>query len=180
MEIRPAQLADMDLIYGLDHSFQTDHVWQLSNKAATNEYSAILRLAKLPRAITVQYAHDAVALRRVLHRADFVWVLHSPANQRDIHAYLAMTLLPWQHTALVTSLCVRPDSRRKGLATRLLGVAMTQARDEGMHSLTADVPTKAYPATRFYQARGFKLAGYSENHYASHDIALLFASRIRS
>ncbi len=179
MEIRPAQLADMDLIYALDHTYQTDHVWQLSNKAAPNEYDSVLRLTKLPRMITAPAPHDGIALRRVIHRADFVWVMHPESNQRDLHAYLAMTLLPWQNTALVTSLCVRPNSRRKGLATRLLRTALDQARTEGMHSLTADAPTKAYPATRLYQARGFKLSGYSENYYAAHDIALLFATRIR-
>jgi GNAT superfamily N-acetyltransferase len=183
MQLRPAQLADMDLLYGLDHSYQTDHVWQLSNKAGNDEYSAILRLAKLPRPITAPFQHDATALRRTLHRADFVWVMEGEAatalGERNLLGYLSMTLLPWQNTAWVTSLAVRPDARRKGVATRLLQAANDQARSEGMHSLTADVATKNYPATRLCQTRGMRFTGFSENFYSAHDIALLFASRIR-
>ncbi len=169
----------MDLVYGLDLSYQSDHVWQLSNKASNTEITAILRLAKLPRPITVTPVHDDTALRRTLHRADFVWVAESVEGSRDIVGYLAMTLLPWQNTAWVTLLGVRQDSRRKGIASRLLQTATEQARKDGMHSLTLDVATKNYPATRMCQARGLKLSGYSENYYASHDIALMFASRIR-
>lgn len=185
MKVRPAQLADMDLIYGLDHGFQTDHVWQLSSKAANDEYSAVLRLAKLPRALSVPFAHDATALRRLIHRADFVWVMEGETTgtaglgSRDIVAYLSMTLLPWQNTGWVTSLAVRPATRRKGVATQLLQAAQAQARQEGMHSITADISTKNYPATRLFQARGYKFVGYSENFYSAHDIALMFAARIR-
>jgi ribosomal protein S18 acetylase RimI-like enzyme len=179
MNIRAAQLSDMDLVYGLDASYQSDHVWQLSNKASNTEITAILRLARLPRPITVQSPHDETALRRTLHRADFLWVAESTEGSRDITGYLAMTLLPWQHTAWVTMLVVRPDQRRQGIASRLLATAGAQARSDGMHSLTVDVATKNYPATRLVQARNFKLTGYSENFYQSHEIALTFATRIR-
>ncbi len=178
MHVRPAQLSDMDLVYGLDHSYQTDQVWQLSNKSSLTEYSAIMRLAKLPRPIQVQYPHDEAMLRRTLHRADFLWVMQGEGI-RDILGYLALTLLPWQNTACITSLAVAPAARRKKVATQLLRAANEQARGEGMHSVTGDVPTKNHPATRLYQSCGFKFTGYAENYYSAHDIALLFASKIR-
>jgi ribosomal protein S18 acetylase RimI-like enzyme len=179
MNIRAAQLSDMDLVYGLDASYQSDHVWQLSNKANNTEITAILRLARLPRPITVTSPHDETALRRTLHRADFLWVAETAEGSRDITGFLALTLLPWQNTAWVTMLVVRPDQRRQGIASKLLATAAAQARNDGMHSLTIDVATKNYPATRLAQARNFKLTGYSENFYQAHDIALLFATRIR-
>jgi ribosomal protein S18 acetylase RimI-like enzyme len=177
MNIRPVQLADLDIVLGLAHDYQTDHVWQLSNRGATTEIQATLRLARLPRTIDVTFAHDETARRRTLHRADFAWVAEE--GPREILGYLAMTLLPWQNTAWVTLLNVRPENRRKGIGSQLLRTAHTQAREEGMHSVSADVPAKNYPATRFYQGRGFRFAGYAENFYSAFDIALIFASRIR-
>ncbi|MCX6019122.1 MAG: N-acetyltransferase [Chloroflexi bacterium] len=184
MNIRPADMDDLDLVCSLDHSYQTDHVWQLSGKVGTEELSAVLRLAKLPRAITVRPSLDTTALRRTLHRADHLWVVEGevPAGQglRNIVGYLAMTVLPWQHTGWVTALTVRADARRKGVATRLLQIANDQARSIGLHSITLDVPTKNYPASRMCTSLGMYFCGYSENYYPTHDIALFFATRIHS
>lgn len=183
MNIRLAELSDLETVCAIDHTYQTDHVWQLSGKNGAEEMSAVLRLAKLPRSIPVRAPYDVDLLRRTLHRADFLWVVDGDAigvtAQHGIAGYLAMTLLPWQHTGWITSLAVRPDARRTGIASGLLAVANDQARAEGMHSITIDVPTKNYPATRLCLRRGMAFCGYAENYYPSHDIALFFATRIR-
>jgi ribosomal protein S18 acetylase RimI-like enzyme len=183
MNIRLAELSDLEAICALDHSYQTDHVWQLSGRNSGEEMSATLRLAKLPRAMAVRSPHDVDTLRRTVHRADFLWVIEGESLgvgvQHGIAGYLAMTLLPWQNTGWITSLAVRPDARRTGIATQLLAAAKDQARAEGMHSITIDVPTKNFPASRMCVRRGMYFCGYAENYYASHDIALFFATKIR-
>lgn len=183
MNIRLAELADLEAVCALDHSYETDHVWQLSGRSGVEEMNAVLRLAKLPRAMPVRSPRSIDVLRRILHRADFLWVVdgetQSMHGHSDIAGYLAMTLLPWQNTAWITSLAVRPDSRRRGIASRLLAMANDQARVEGMHSITVDVPTKNYPATRLCLRRSMYFCGYAENYYPSHDIALFFATKIR-
>jgi ribosomal protein S18 acetylase RimI-like enzyme len=183
MNIRLAELADLEAVCMLDHTYQTEYVWQLSGRSGAEEFSALMRLAKLPRAMPVRAVHDVEALRRILHRADFLWVVEGEsrniAGTPSLLGYLAMTLLPWQHTGWVTSLAVRPDARRKGIASRLLRVANDQARSEGMHSITIDVSTKNHPATQMCMRSGMHFSGYSENYYRSNDIALLFATRIR-
>jgi GNAT superfamily N-acetyltransferase len=182
MNMRLAELADLEAVCALDHTYQTEYVWQLSGKNGAEELSALLRLAKLPRPVLVRPMLDVTVLRCTLHRADFLWVIDDDVpgvtGQPGLLGYLAMTLLPWQHTGWVTSLAVRPDARRKGLATRLLLAANEQARSEGMHSITVDVSTKNYPAARMCMRRGMYFCGYSENYYPSHDIALFFATRI--
>ena len=193
MHIRPAQLADIEALCILDHSYVTDQVWQLAGKDTPTEVLAQFRLSRLPRQIRVPFAHDPRALRRTLHRCDYVWVMQgddgdnqvlpgsvSFANgQLGILGYVGMASVPWQQTGWLPALGVTPAWRRKGIGSQLLRAAMAQAKTDSLHSVTLDVQTKNYAATRLCQARGFRFAGYSDNFYSTHDIALFFAYRIR-
>jgi len=177
MQIRTAELADLDVIKALDHSYMTDHVWQMSGNDNRNESSATFRLAVLPRQMQAQYPHDTVALRRILHRCDYLWVMLAD-NGQDVLGYIGTSTLPWQNTAWVPCFCVAPTARRKGIGTQLVRTAMQQAQTDNLHSLTLDLQTKNYPATRFFQKLGFRFSGYSDNYYSARDIALFFTYRI--
>lgn len=178
MHIRPADLADIDAILALDHAYETDHVWQMSGNAGLREFHTDFALVKLPRMIQVNYPHEAPALRRVLHRCDYLWVMQSAAP-RDLLGYIGMSIVPWQNTGWIPAFAVLAGERRKGIGTQLLRAAIAQAKTAGLHSVTLDVQTKNYPATKLLQARGFRYGGYADNYYNSHDIALFFAYRIR-
>jgi ribosomal protein S18 acetylase RimI-like enzyme len=178
MHIRPADLADMDALLALDHSYTTDHVWQMSGQSTAAEHVVAFRLSKLPRHVQVPFPYVEAALRRCLHRCDYLWVMQGSAP-RDVLGYIGMAGLPWQNTGWIPVLAVAPNARRKGIGTQLLRVAIAQARGDGLHSITLDVQTKNYPAARMCQARGFRFSGYADNYYGSHDIALFFAYRIR-
>lgn len=178
MHIRPADLADIDTILALDHTYDTDHVWQMSGGSALTEQNTIFRLSKLPRLIQVQPSHDARTLRRVLHKCDQLWVMQGEAP-RDVLGYAGLAIVPWQSTGWVPAFAVAPAHRRKGVATQLLRAAIAQAKTDGMHSITIDVPTKNFPASRLAQSRGFVFSGYSDTYYTARDIALFFAYRIR-
>jgi N-acetylglutamate synthase-like GNAT family acetyltransferase len=178
MHIRQAELSDIDVITALDHSYMTDHVWQMTGRDSNSENSATFRLARLPRQLQVPYPHNSVTLRRILHRCDTVWVAEG-ANAREILAYLGMVSLPWQNTGWLPCFSVVPNSRRQGIGTQLLHTAMAQAKNDGLQSLTLDLQTKNYPATRLCQKRGFHFSGYSDNYYSARDIALFFTYSIR-
>ena len=178
MNIRQAELSDIDAIITLDHSYMTDHVWQMSGRDGNNEISATFRLASLPRNIQAPYPHDPPTLRRILHRCDHVWVMMADSTS-DILGYVGMVSLPWQNTGWLPCFCVIPDARRKGIGVQLLRTATTQAKSDGLQSLTIDLQTKNYPATRFCQTHGFHFSGYADNYYSARDIALFFAYRIR-
>lgn len=180
MHIRPADLADIEAILALDHAYETDHVWQMSGNAGVREFHTAFTLAKLPRMIQVGYPHEPAALRRVLHRCDYLWVMqNATATPRDLLGYIGMSVVPWQNTGWVPAFAVLAGERRKGIGTQLLRAAIAQAKAAGLHSVTLDVQTKNHPATRLLQARGFRYSGFADNYYSSHDIALFFAYRIR-
>jgi GNAT superfamily N-acetyltransferase len=178
MHIREAELSDIDTIITLDHSYMTDHVWQMSGRGGTNENSATFRLASLPRNIQAPYPHDPPTLRRILHRCDHVWVMTGDDGLTTL-GYLGMVTLPWQNTGWLPCFCIIPDARRKGIGTQLFRAAAAQAKTDGLQTMTIDLQTKNFPATRFCQTRGFHFSGYADNYYSARDIALFFAYRIR-
>ncbi len=178
MHIRPADLADIEAILALDHAYETDHVWQMSGNVNAREFQTAFAQVKLPRMIQVSYPHEPQALRRVLHHCDYLWVMQG-ASPREVIGYLGMSIVPWQNTGWIPAFAVLPGERRKGIGTQLLRAAIAQAKSAGLHSVTLDVQTKNFPATKLLQARGFRYCGYADNYYNSHDIALFFAYRIR-
>ncbi len=178
MRIRPAELSDLESILALDHSYTTDHVWQMSGQNTTDEQTATFRLVQLQREIQTPSPYEPQVLRRCLHRCDYLWVMQA-TDGYELYGYIGMVLLPWHNTGWIPACAVAPHMRRKGIGTQLLRTAIAQARADGLHSITLSLQTKNYPATRFCQTRGMRFSGYADNYYAGRDIALFFAYRIR-
>lgn len=178
MIIRRADLADLNTIVALDHSYTTEHVWQLVNRETNSEISALLRLAPLPRQLKVPWTHDVETLRRIVNRCDYLWVLHSANDAREVHGYIGMTVSPWQSAGWLPCLAVAPRWRRKGVATKLIHAARAQAKADGLQSVMIDLATKNYPAMKLCLKDGFRFSGYADHYYASKDIALFFSCRV--
>jgi len=174
--IRPAELADLEAILALDHSYITDHVWQMDARNTEGDHAATFRLVQLPRSLQVAPPYDLATLKRCLYRCDYLWVAQA---DRGICGYIGMAHVPWQNAALIPAFAVAPAARRAGIGSQLLQAAIGQARADGLTMLTLSLAPKNYPATRFCQARGFRFGGYVDHYYAGGDIALFFMYRIK-
>jgi len=174
--IRPAELADLEAILAIDHSYVTDHVWQMDEHRTAGEHEVTFRLTQLPRPVRAALPYDSATLKRCLYRCDYLWV--AQVNQ-EIAGYIGLVLVPWQSAGLVPIFAVAPAARRKGVGSQLLQAAIRQARTEGLSAITLSVAAKNYPATCFCQARSCRLSGYTDRYYASNDIALFFTYRIK-
>ena len=65
----------------------------------------------------------------------------------------------------VTNIAVRPDCRRRGVASRLLQVFLDFARGNRLAFLTLEVRASNYDAIALYGSRGFRSAGRRKNYY---------------
>ncbi len=178
MHIRHAELSDIDVIVNMDHTYLTDHVWQMSGRDSNTEATSTFRLIRLPRLLQAPCTHEKATLRRILHRCDLVWVAEGE-GARELIGYIGMMTHPWQNSGSLPCMNVITEQRRKGVGTQLLRTAIAQAKNDGLQSLMMDVVTKNYPATRMCQTRGFRFAGYADNYYQGRDIALFFTYKIR-
>lgn len=65
----------------------------------------------------------------------------------------------------VTNIAVRPDCRRRGVASQLLQVFLNFARGNRLAFLTLEVRASNYDAIALYGSRGFRSAGRRKNYY---------------
>ena len=65
----------------------------------------------------------------------------------------------------VTNIAVRPDCRRRGVASRLLQVFLNFAQGNRLAFLTLEVRASNYDAIALYGSRGFRSAGRRKNYY---------------
>jgi ribosomal protein S18 acetylase RimI-like enzyme len=174
--IHPAELRDLQACLALDHSYRTDHVWQMDVQKENSLVGVAFRTMRLPRPVRVEYPRDAEALLADWHRRDCFLVATAPQGDKaPIVGYLTMAAHDWHKTGWVADLVVAPEHRRLGVATCLLQTGKEWARQAGLHRLTIETQTKNYPAIRFLERMGFAFCGYNDHYYAGRDIALFFA-----
>lgn len=175
MIVRPAELTDLNACLALDHSYVTDHVWQMEEHEGSGEVAVIFRTARLPRSMRVRYPKDYDNLLENWQQGGCFLVAE---EEGEVHGYLDMSVQSWHLTGWVHHLAVAKDHRRRGIGTALLKKAAQWARQRGLRRLMLEIQTKNYPAICFCQKNGFAFCGFNDRYYTNQDIALFFARSI--
>ncbi|MCL4393572.1 MAG: GNAT family N-acetyltransferase [Chloroflexi bacterium] len=175
MEIRPANLSDLNTCIAVDDSFETDFVWQMEERTGPTDVNVSFRLARLPRPMKVT---GVVSGDDVLFNFQHGGVLFV-ADEGGIKGFIDVSATGWNQMAYVNNLAVAPGFRRKGVGTRLMRAALDWARQKKLRAVMLDTSTKDYPAICFYQKHGFAFCGFNDQLYPNRDIALLFSLTLR-
>lgn len=183
MKIRPAELEDLEACLNIDHSYLTDHVWQMEVREAKAAVTVNFRTVRLPRPVHVKYPRNRESLMAEWHRRDCFLVATVDSNQQNqassIVGYLTMGEHNWHKTGWVADLVIAPIQRRKGTAAALLHAAKDWAREAGLRRLMVETQTKNHPALCFLERQGFSFCGYNDRYYDNQDIALFFSLDLR-
>ncbi len=170
--IRHAVSTDIQRLMELDHSYSTDHVWQMSLQPVSAGMEVAFREVRLPRPMRVAYP------RRVERLAD-EWTEGSAIFVGEVDerlaGYLALASAPAPDSLWVTDLAVEPAFRRQGLGRRLLGEAIGWGRARHQGRLFLEMQSKNFPAIQLAQKMGFVFSGYSDFFYPNEDISLFFS-----
>ena len=62
IEVRPAAEHDIAQLVGLDHTYTSDHMWQMELQQEGRALGALFREERLPRAMKVDYPRPVQAL----------------------------------------------------------------------------------------------------------------------
>jgi GNAT superfamily N-acetyltransferase len=178
LQIRDGLTGDVAACIGLDHTYTTEMVWQMSIQQATGQWTIAFKTERLPRTLETSYPANAdrVHLAAVSRHCFLVAV-----NREDqqVIGYLTMRRDPVHGVALVQDLVVSRPFRRGGIATRLLGAARQWGREHEMLCLTVEVQTKNYPAIQFCQNAGLGFCGFNDRYFENQDIAVFFSQALR-
>jgi GNAT superfamily N-acetyltransferase len=181
MQVRAAEAGDLEACGALDHSYKTDHVWQMETREINDALTVTFRVARLPREIRVNYLRQGEDLLAAWRLRDGFLVAEEE-NQRaplQICGYVALAAQVEHGITCVGDLVVDQSWRRRGIGTALLRAAAQWGRAQGLARLVVEVQTKNYPAIRFCQSRGLTFCGYNDHYWPSQDIALFFGESLR-
>jgi len=170
--VRPAELTDLRACLEIDHSYVTDHVWQMEEREGDGEVAVIFRTTRLPRPMRVRYPKDYDNLLESWRRGDCFLVAEEDG---EVRGYLDMSVQSWHLTGWINHLAVARDYRHQGIGTALLKRAIQWARQQGLKRLMLEIQTKNYPAICFCRKNGFVFCGFNDRYYTNQDIALFFA-----
>lgn len=176
VRIRPAIATDLPRLRQIDHSCDSEYLWQMEFRKEEGLVETVFRQVHLPRPVTVPYPRPLSMLAEEWeHRGGF---LVAEVNGECV-GYLRFNEKTAPQTAWVMDVVVTPPLRRQGIATALLLAAQTWAEERGNRQMVWEISSKCYPAICLARKLGFEFCGYNDHHYGNLDIALFFRKMFR-
>lgn len=177
VHIRPAVATDVNTLISIDHTSQTDYVWQVDIQEDETQRTIRLREIRLPRTVDVSYPRPVAALSDTWNRRSGVLVALIGSI---IVGYIRMNDTISPRAALITDLVVAPPNRRQGIATAMILAAQTLAVNRKNNRMIIEMITKNDPAIKMALKLGFEFSGYNERYYDTKDIAVFFGRKLGS
>jgi ribosomal protein S18 acetylase RimI-like enzyme len=174
INIRAMMTTDLTQLLSIDHSYHTDHVWQMELDTAETSVSIRFREIRLPRSMKVDYPRNLDLFAETWKQKAVVLVAEV---EEELAGYLALTSVGVTGLAQVTDFAVLRRLRKNGIGTSLVRSAMAWMEQHGAGQLALEMQSKNYPAICLANKLGFEFCGYNDRYYFNQDIALFFAKR---
>jgi ribosomal protein S18 acetylase RimI-like enzyme len=175
IQIRPAAVADLSRLMAIDHSCQTDYVWQMDVQRDEGQVGTTFREIRLPRSVTVPYPRSVDMLTESWNRKSGMLVALADGQ---LIGYCRMNDLLLPATVWIMDVIVAPRYRRQGIGTMLMLAAQTWGADRKNQRSLLEVSSKSNPAIRLAQKMGYEFCGYNDQYYETQDVALFFGRQI--
>lgn len=173
--VRPAEASDLSACLALDHSQETQDVWQMGRQETESGFQVHFNTLRLPRPIKVEYPRNTEDLRLDLGILDGVLVAEA---EGIILGYAQVTVSTADRNAWLRNLVVDAPWRGHRIGRALLDQARVRARLGQATHLTAEATTRSYPAIRFLMGQGLLFCGFNDRYYLTQDIAVFFGQNL--
>jgi len=170
-EIRNTVSTDLARLAALDHSIETDYVWQLDLHREPGQVDVLLREVRLPRTIRLEHPRPAKDLPDTWH----VRPMFSAMNGMEAVAYIRFTDVFVEQAVWITDVVVGRPLRRQGVARKLIAAVETWGIQRNLRRVIIETQSKNAPAIRMVQKLGFEFCGYNDQYFSTRDVALFFA-----
>lgn len=174
--IRDSVEDDFNACMALDHTWQTEYVWQMTFQPEGNGWRVVFRTEKLPRAIDLTYLITHGRLTTA-HDHGGLLVAHSK-DTSAVLGYLTVRYDGLSQNVIVRDIVVTRDARRQGVGTRLFNVARRWAQEKNARFLIVETQSKNHPSIQFCQRQGLAFCGFNDRYFADAEIALFFGQAV--
>lgn len=176
--IRDALTTDIEPCLALDHTYETDYVWQMTAFEDAGQRQIVFKIEHLPRTMKVSCPSYPDRLRLSL-ADDHCFLVAAGRDSADVLGYLTMRSDQAYGLAHIHDLVVARPYRRHRIGTRLLNAARQWAREHNLRQITVELQTKNVPGIAFCQQAGFKFCGFNDHYFPNRDIAVFFCQALR-
>jgi GNAT superfamily N-acetyltransferase len=176
IQIRRAVATDINVLMAIDHSVQTDYVWQMDVQREQGQLGALFREIRLPHPVSVGYPRAVSALPDSWNRRAGLLVA---MIGEEMIGYIRMSDQTLPHMAWVTDIVVSPRFRRQGVGMALILAAQSWAVDRKDERVWIEMSSKNNPMVCLARKLGYEFCGYNDLYYETQDIALFFGRSIR-
>jgi ribosomal protein S18 acetylase RimI-like enzyme len=171
IEIRNTVSTDLVRLSALDHTIDTDYVWQLDLHREAGQVEISLREVRLPRTIRLDHPRPGSELPDTWHLRPML----SAMSGMEAIGYIRFTDEVVPHAVWITDVVVGKPMRGRGLARKLISAAEFWGVQRDLHKAIIEVQSKNAPAIHMIQKVGFEFCGYNDQYYSTRDVALFFA-----
>jgi GNAT superfamily N-acetyltransferase len=176
IEIRPAASEDLPGLVALDHTYQTEYVWQMERQFDEGQMNIGFRQVRLPRLIEVEYPRPPELLQQ--ERFERLALLVALMGGTLV-GYVRLKDYVIPGVAWFSDLVVDTRVRRKGIGTALVLAGQHWALQHRLRRTILEMSSKNHPATQLAAKLGYEFCGYNDHYYASQNIAIFFAQFLR-
>lgn len=176
IEIRPAIATDIQALMSLEHSYSSDHVWQMDFRHEGGTIKVTFREVRLPRSVQVRYPHNPQNIADDWSTRDGLLVA---VMEGEPVGYISLEQSPQLKATRVTDLAIARRSRRQKIGSSLVMAAQDWASRHDSRRLILELQPKNFPAIQMAKKLGFELCGYNDHYFANHDIALFFSKWLK-
>jgi ribosomal protein S18 acetylase RimI-like enzyme len=176
VKLRTAVVTDIPVLMAIDHSCQTDYVWQMDVQREEDQVGAMFREIRLPHSVSVPYPRAVSTLVDSWDRK--AGMLVAMIGEQVI-GYVRISDLIVPRTAWMTDIVVLPNFRHQGIGTALVLAAQSWAEDRKDSRALMEMSSKNNAAVCLARKLGYEFCGYNDLYYDTQDIALFFGRSIR-
>lgn len=178
LTFRDGTRSDIAACLALDHSYETDFVWQMRIEDNPEQRQISFQRERLPRTLDAEWPKSEHRLQLALDKQQCFLVAQF-SDDKEIVAYLSMRSDPVYHQARLQDLLVSRPYRRHKVGSGLLNIARNWARQHQLTRLVAELQTQNYPGIVFCQRSGFSFSGFNDQYFPNQDIAIFFSEALR-
>jgi len=175
VQIRPAIAHDIPRLMAFDHSYTTEHVWQVQFHTEAEVISLQLQRVRLPRHVRVGYPRPLETLPDDWTQRATLLVA---SIEESLVGYIGLVHAPMPATAWITDFAVDAPYRRQGIGKALLLAAQQWAAQQGYRRLALELQSKNHPAISLANRMGYEFFGFGDRYYLNQDIALFFVRAV--
>ena len=176
--IRDGLESDIPACLDLDHSYETQYVWQMRLQGDADHQHITFTREHLPRLLETTYPANPQRLQAAV-TPEHGFLVAANRQHGEILGYLTVHHDPIYRIAYVQDMVISRPYRRNHIGSRLFAVACQWAREKHLTVITLEMQTRNYPAIRFCQQSGLTFSGFSDHHFPNQDIAVFFSQSLR-